>query len=327
MTTRRNFLRNSALCAAAMATAPAATILTSSAATTVNREVFKPLRLSVLSYSFKGLFDAKMMDIFHYIETCKYRYGLDAADMWAEMFTSTDDEFIRKIHSVLEDEQLVIPNIAVDGAHIMASGDEDPNQLRAKQDLFMSIAKRLGIGFLRLDAGPVMRNDRKEEDGWTNQEFDFIVKRYKELAQIAYDNGFKVGAENHWGPERHWIHMEKLIKAVDHPGFGICVHFGSWRGTPEENIAAEKSSAPWIAHTHIPWDVCESPDLPKRLSVLHDLDYQGYYSVEHHSQQNEYNLVGVQLDKVKAVLTSWNHGRDGNLNPPRQRDSARLNPW
>jgi sugar phosphate isomerase/epimerase len=258
-----------------------------------------------------------MMDIFHYFETCKYRYGLDAADMWAGMFTATDDEFIRKVYIALEDKQLVIPNIAVDGAHIMASGDEDPAQLRATQDVYMGIARKLGVGFLRFDAGPVMRNNRKETDGWTDQEFDLIVKRYRELAQIAYDNGFKVGAENHWGPECYWVHMEKLIKAVNHPGFGICVHFGGWRGTPEESIAAEKSSAPWVAHTHIPWDVCESPDLPRRLSFLRDVDYPGYYSVEHHSQQNEYNLVGAQLAKVKAVLTGWNHGRDGSLYSPR----------
>ena len=327
MTTRRNFLRNSALGVAALAALPAEKVMAAATATTVNKEAFQPLRVSMLAYSFHGLVKAGMMDIFHFFETCKYRYGLDAADLWSGMFASTDDDYIDKVYSALEDRQLVVPNIAVDGAHIMHAGDDDPKKLRATQDRYMQIAKRLGVGFVRFDAGPYMLNGRKEEDGWTNEEFDFIVKRYKELAQFAYDNGFKVGAENHWGPEGHWKNTEKLIKAVDHPGFGICMHFGGWRGTPEENLAAEKAAAKYVAHTHIPWDCCEDPNLPERLSVLRNNGYQGYYSIEQHSGQNEYNLVEAQLGKVKAVLTSWNRGGDGELYPAKPVDPNKRVPW
>ncbi|MDR3268407.1 MAG: sugar phosphate isomerase/epimerase, partial [Tannerella sp.] len=236
---RRNFIKQTALGATAMAVAPLAGMAsagtTGTTGTTVNRDVFNPLRISTLSYSFHGLMSAGMMDIFHFFETCKYRYGLDAADLWNGMLPVTDDDFITKVYYALEDRQLVVPNLAVDGAHIMHAGDDDPAKLRAQQDRYMQIAKRLGIGFVRFDAGPYMLNGRKDTDGWTTQEFDFIVKRYKELAQYAYDNGFKAGAEVHWGPEHCWEHMEKLIKAVDHPGFGICMHFGGWSGTYEEN--------------------------------------------------------------------------------------------
>lgn len=330
MTSRRNFLRKSVLGAAALAAVPGASVLKATAAPAalpVNREAFQPLRISTLSYSFHGLFNAGMMDIFHYFETCRYRYGLDAADMWNGMFTSTDESFIDKVHSAMEDRRLVMPNIAVDGAHIMPAGEDDPQQLRSMQDRYMQIAKRLGIGFVRFDAGPYMSEGRIGTDGWTNQEFDYLVKRYKELSQFAYDNGFKVGAENHWGIERIWTQMEKLIKAVDHPGFGICMHFGGWAGTPEESLAAEKAAAPYVAHTHIPWECCEDPLLPQRLRVLKDVNYPGYYSVEQHSGQNEYNLVEAQLGKVKAVLTSWNRGGDGALYPRQQRDPNRRVPW
>ncbi|MDR2969828.1 MAG: sugar phosphate isomerase/epimerase [Tannerellaceae bacterium] len=327
MTTRRNFLRNSVLGAAAVVASTPAANRAMAATAAVNRGAFKPLRISMLSYSFHGLVKAGMMDIFHFFETCKYRYGLDAADLWTGMFTGTEDDFIDKVYSALEDRQLVVPNIAVDGAHIMHAGGDDPKELRARQDRYMQIGKRLGVGFIRFDAGPYMLNGRKEEDGWTNEEFDFIVKRYKELAQVAYDYGFKVGAENHWGPEAYWSHTEKLIKAVDHPGFAICMHFGGWRGTPAENIAAEKAAAKYVAHTHIPWDTCEDPNLPKRLSVLREAGYEGYYSVEQHSAQNEYNLVEAQLGRVTAVLTSWNRGRDGELYPPRSEDPNKQVPW
>jgi len=285
----------------------------------VNRNVFKPLPVSCLSYSFHGLVSEGMMDIFGYFETCRYRYSLDAADLWNGMFKSTDDAYINKVHRALEERRLVVPNIAVDEGHLLASGNEDASQLRATQDRYMQIAKRLGVGFVRFDAGPNMTNGRKEEDGWTNQEFDFLVKRYKELSQIAYDNGFKIGAENHWGPEKHWKFMERLIKAVDHPGFGICLHFGGWAGTPEDNDIADKAAAKYVCHTHFPWDTCESPKLVEKMTILRDAGYKGYYSAEHHSAQNEYNLTEVQLSKIRAILTNWNKGGTGEFVPPRRR--------
>jgi hypothetical protein len=126
------------------------------------------------------------------------------------------------------------------------------------------------------------------------------------------------------GHEKYWPNMEKLIKAIDHPGFGICVHFGAWTATSpetriEENDVADKACAKWICHTHIPWDVCEDGAmLLNKMTILRDAGYKGYYSAEHHSGQNEYNLTEVQLLKIKAVLTSWNNGGTGVLVPPRQ---------
>jgi len=318
MTDRRNFLRKSFLGAAAIAI-PGTFINDAHASDLVNRNVFKPLPVSCLSYSFHGLVNEGMMDIFGYFETCRYRYSLDAADLWNGMFKSTDDAYINKVHRALEERQLVVPNIAVDESHLLAAGNEDAAKLRANQDRYMQIAKRLGVGFVRFDAGPNMTNGRKVEDGWTNQEFDYLVKRYKELSQIAYDNGFRIGAENHWGPEKYWKYMEKLIKAVDHPGFGICVHFGGWIGTPEDNDIADKAAAKYICHTHLPWNICESPMLVEKMTILRDAGYKGYYSAEHHSAQNEYNLTEVQLSKIRAVLTNWNKGGTGELVPPRRR--------
>ena len=325
MSNRRDFLRKSLFGAAAVAAVPALTNEAKASDELVNRQLFKSLPVSCLSYSFHGLVGEGMMDIFHYFETCRYRYGLDAADLWNGMFASTEDAYINKVYRALEERQLVVPNIAVDEGHLLASWNEDAAKLRATQDRYLQIAKRLGVGFVRFDAGPSMTDGRKEEDGWTNQEFDFLVRRYKELSQFAYHNGFRIGAENHWGPERCWVNMEKLIKAVDHPGFGICVHFGGWSATSPEtrdadNDVADRGAAKWICHTHFPWDVCEdSKMLLQKMTLLRDAGYKGYYSAEHHSAQNEYNLTEVQISKIRAVLTNWNNGGTGELIPQRRR--------
>ena len=82
--TRRQFLRRSiATCGQAAATTqlPAAEV-TPGATPDVK------LRISVLSYSFRGLLSQGKMDVFGYLESCEYRYGLDAADLWND-FLST----------------------------------------------------------------------------------------------------------------------------------------------------------------------------------------------------------------------------------------------
>jgi len=329
MTNRRDFLKKSLIGAAAVAI-PGTISTDVKASDLVNRNAFKPIPVSCLSYSFNGLVRLGMMDIFHYFETCKYRFGLDAADLWNGMFPSTDEDFINKVYRALQERQLVVPNIAADGVHLISSPDkdtpEDRARLRGLQDRYMEICKKLGVGFIRMDAGPMtggyVTNSMTEE--WKPQDFDYLVKRYKELAQKAYDWGFKIGAENHMGHEKYWPNMEKLIKAIDHPGFGICVHFGGWTpNSPEtrvqDNDFADRASAKWICHTHIPWDVCEDADmLLNKMTILREAGYKGYYSAEHHSGQNEYILTEVQINKIRGVLTSWNSGGSGQLIPPRQ---------
>ena len=119
--------------------------------------------------------------------------------------------------------------------------------------------------------------------------------------------------------------MEKLIQAVDHPGFGICVHFGDVGGwTPhspetmrQDNEAFSRASAKWICHTHFGWDYIEdAPWLLKMMTILRDVGYKGYYSAECYAGQNELLLTGIMIDRMKAVLNSWNNGGTGEYFPP-----------
>ena len=78
-TNRRQFLRRSA---ATCGVAVVATAQTSDARASSDSLPETELKISILSYSFRGLLAAGKMDVFGYLESCKYRYGLDAADLW-----------------------------------------------------------------------------------------------------------------------------------------------------------------------------------------------------------------------------------------------------
>ncbi len=241
------------------------------------------------------------MDVFGYLETCRYRFGLDAADIWTGFLTSREEPYLRKVRDALDERGLDLVDLCVDGAHIWEDDAAAREKNHANALEALRTAAILGARFMRVDAG-------SRAAAWTAEQFDLIVRRYKEYASWAHERGFRVGAENHWGTETGWANLKKLYEAVDHPGFGISCHLGNWAGTEAERAAADREVAPWVRHTHIPWDICEGP-LEEKLANLWKAGYEGSYSVEHHSAKNEYRNVAIQLARVRAVLDRFRTGQ------------------
>ena len=61
------------------------------------------MRLSVLSYSFRGLFEQGKIDVFGYLEACKYRYNLSIADIWNGFLTSMEEGYLKKVREGLDE--------------------------------------------------------------------------------------------------------------------------------------------------------------------------------------------------------------------------------
>ena len=254
------------------------------------------MKVCIASYSFHGLFHAGMVDVFGYLETCKYRYNLQAADIWCDlgeinggMLPSLDNDFLTKVKEALEERELELANLCVDGTTLWEDdpGDRESNYHSALAHL--KAAEFLGAKTVRFNSGG-------HGDTFTNEQFDLIVKRFKEYAQIAYDHGFKVGPENHWGPENNPENMKRICEAVDSQGFGVLLHVGKYPG--------DDVMAPWAMHTHFSWDAAHT-NLAETMTMLRDSGYQGYYAVEHHSAYNEYINSAIQLAKIQKVLREW----------------------
>ncbi len=296
-TTRRQFLHGSIAAAGLAATAGQ---LSGSPPTRSQPDGAK-LRISVLSYSFRGLLREGKMDVFGYLESCKYRYGLGAADLWSGFMPTLEEAHLKKVREALDERGLELADLAVDGAHVWEDDSTTRERSYGNARAHLEAARILGAKFVRFDAGG-------RGETWSEEAFAHIVKRYREYAQYAQDHGFKVGAENHWGPEKAWPNMQKLYKAVDHSAFGISCHLGGWAGSEQETATADREAAPWVCHTHIPENITSGPLLVEKLANLWDAGYQGYYSVEHHSGENEYAEVGIQLAAVRRVLERFRDG-------------------
>jgi len=253
--------------------------------------------ISIASYSFHGLIGAGMMDVFGYLETCKYRYHLESADIWNGLMGPDEkvylqEGFLKKVKGALAEREMVLANYHPDGCHLW---EDDPGARERNYQSALAhlrAARFLGARTVRIDAGG-------KGHAWTSEQFDHIVRRYREYAQMGSDGGFRVGPESHWGPELVPDNMERLARAVNHPGFGILMHIGHWVQAPEEE--GDRRLAPWAMHTHLDARITRTR-LEPAIRILLDAGYAGYWGVEHHSAKNEYAEVACQLAEVRRVL-------------------------
>jgi sugar phosphate isomerase/epimerase len=254
-------------------------------------------KISIASYAFHGMLQEGKMDVFGYLESCKYRYHLESADIWNGMLVSTEEDYLKKIKEALDEKELTLANLCVDRAQLWAPEPEAREQLYKNALLHLRAAEILGAKTVRIDMGV-------KESALTEEQLEYIVSRYQEYAQIAYNAGFKVGPENHYGAALIPDHILKVSEAVNHQAYGILLHFGHWDADKDHG---DQRAAKWTMHTHI--DMKSTAErIEQCLQLLVDADYTGYWGIEHHSGSNEYAEVEWQLATVKRALKALQNG-------------------
>lgn len=251
------------------------------------------MKISIASYSFHGLTGAGMMDIFGYLETVKYRYRLDAADLWNGTVGSIEPDHLAKVKQALADREMVVANYHVDGVHVW---EDDPAARERNYQgalAHLQAAAYLGAQTVRIDMGG-------QGETITGEQLEVLATRYREYAQFGADHGFSVGPETHWGPSLAPAVQQAVYEAVDHPAYGVLLHISHWIDGHETE--GDLMAAPWANHTHLDARITRTC-LEEKVRLLLDSGYTGYWGVEHHSAQNEYAEVEWQLAEVRRALT------------------------
>ena len=251
------------------------------------------MKLSIASYSFHGLLAEGKMDVFGYLESIRYRYHTGAADIWNGFLPTTDADYLKKVREAMDEKELVLANLCVDGPHVWED-DPDKREEHYRKGLeWLDAADILGAMTLRIDMGV-------RADSLTDEQLDYLATRYREYAQRAHDNGYRVGPETHWGASLRVPAQRAVHDAVDHPGYGVLLHIGHWEGGPGEADKGDRMVAPWAMHTHVAANVAAGePEV--KMKMMRDAGYEGYWSVEHHSAQNEYAEVAWQLAVIRRA--------------------------
>lgn len=255
------------------------------------------MNISIAGFSFHGALAEGTLDIFTYLEACRYRYHLDTADIWNGLLGSDpeqqlDEDRLAKVRIALDDRGLVLVNYHADGCHPW----EDDADARAKHRELayrhLRAAEILGARTVRIDTGG---RDRE----WTSEQFDFIAQAFREFSEYAGNAGFLIGPETHWGATNYPDNMLKLHAAVGSPHYGILLHMGKDTWTSPDDY--DRALAPIAIHTHIDQRTCETR-LKAALSILIESGYRGALGVEHHTGKNEFAEVAAQLGAVRREL-------------------------
>ena len=251
------------------------------------------MKISIAGYSVHGLLSEGKIDIFGYLESCRYRYGLHSADIWNGLLPTLESGFIQKVRHGLDERELTLVNYHADGCHVWEDSAEARAKNRALALEHLKVAATLGAKTVRIDTGGKLER-------MTPEQLTVISDQFREYCVFGAEHGFSVGPETHWGISLIADNMEAIAKTVAHPAYGILLHIGHWElGDPEEG---DRRLAPYAVHTHVDATVTRNC-LAEKMQLLLDAGYSGYWGVEHHSKQNEYAEIGVQLAMVRRVLS------------------------
>ena len=254
------------------------------------------MKVLIASYSFHGLLAQEGMDVFGFLESCKYRYGLDAVEIWnGTLRGRMDKDFLGAVRRGLRERDLTLANLCVDGAHLWEDQPEARERNYRSALAYLEAGEILGAQSVRIDMGG-------KGTELTAEQFDYVVQRYREYARRAGDGGYRVGPETHWGPSLTVAVQKKVHDAVDHPAYGVLLHVGHWNGGDAEAKVGDPMLAPWAMHTHVDARIT-STCLDEKLRVLRDARYAGWFGVEHHSGANEYREVEWQLAMLRRALS------------------------
>jgi sugar phosphate isomerase/epimerase len=278
------------------------------------------MRISIASFSFHGAVDEGTLDVFGYLEACRYRYHLDTADIWngllgKEVETQLDPGRLRKVRKAMDERDLVCVNYHADGCHPWEDDAETRTRHRELAERHLKAAEILGAQTVRIDTGG---RDRE----WSAEQFDFIAQSFREFAAIGTSAGFKVGPETHWGSTNYPDNMLRLHAAVASPDYGILLHLGKDTWTSPSDY--DRALAPIAIHTHVDQRTCYER-IDEALGILFDAGYTGALGVEHHSGKSELAEVEAQIALVRRALAHHRSGRGdhygGNplLNPADER--------
>jgi len=261
-----------------------------------------------MSYSFHGLMNVGAMNIFGYLETVRHRFGLNSADIWNGFLSSYDPSYIKMIKENIDERGLTVVNFACDEAHIWDNDLEKRNKYEENSWKCIETAEIMGAKSVRIDAG-IRENEMSDE------QLDYVSKKYREYCKKAASFGARLGTENHWGATKVKSNIDKLFEAVNENNFGILLHLGRWtEDDPVKKEAIDLALIGRAMHVHISVEVCTKAE--KILPPLPEAGYNGCWSIEAGNSVDEYNTAAYMLAKIKSVLCPLSYDGKWKDGPP-----------
>lgn len=228
-----------------------------------------------------------------------------------------------------ERKGLKIPSYCV-GAELLVPLDEQ-RQVVERLKGEVDVAATLGVRSMRHDVtrgfGEPNRSLR------IPRTFDAVLKHIvpaiREVADYAKTKGVKTSLENHGFYMQESKRVEKLIKTVNHPNYGLTLDMGNFLCVNENPVTAVKRLAKYAVMAHVkdfhvrkksnkpatgwfdtPTEIAlrgaicghGEIDIPAELKLLRNARYDGFLSLEFEGVEDPLQAVKWGLDYLRDQL-------------------------
>jgi sugar phosphate isomerase/epimerase len=216
------------------------------------------------------------------------------------------------------------------GANMFQPTEKETRQEIERVKREVDVAGTLGVKNMRHD---VMYGFPKNWKGpkTLNAVLKAVVPPIREIADYAQTMGVKTSLENHGfymqGPDR----VEKLLKTVKHPNYGLTIDLGNFLCVNADPVAAAKQLAKYAIHAHIkdfhvkpkkqiptmgwfatPTDIAlrgaivghGAIDLASSLKYLKKAGYKGWLSLEFEGIEEPTFAITEGLKEAQRLLDS-----------------------
>jgi len=156
-----------------------------------------------------------------------------------------------------------------------------------------------------------------------------VVPAVREVADYAKKQGVRTSLENHGFFMQHSKRVEKLIRAVDHPNFGLTLDMGNFLCVNEAPVPAVRRLVKYAQMVHakdfhvrpkktlpLPgWFATPTPialrgavlghgviDVPKQIAMLKQAGYRGFLSLEFEGLEEPLKAVKMGLDYLRGLI-------------------------
>jgi sugar phosphate isomerase/epimerase len=216
------------------------------------------------------------------------------------------------------------------GAELLAPPAQQRETLE-KLKREVDVAAAFGVPSMRHDVTRGFNDNTKRLRG--PKTFDaalkVVVPAVREVTEYAQRQGVKTSLENHGFYLQESRRVEKLIKAVDHPNYGLTIDMGNFLCVNEDPVRAVARLAKYAIMAHAKdfhvrpkdrmpasgWFATPTSialrgaiaghgviDIPAELRLLKKVGYTGYLSLEFEGMEDPRQAVRLGLDYLREQL-------------------------